>query len=127
MDMQTMNYNVCNKLDCNAGSISNVNIGSAAINGLEAIHDELLLQLDHHVTLEDNPERLVLDDSMAQSTGSGVNGIIIAGVSDNIEASITTTNGISAKTNATVCKTLAVLLPIGITTPAIINGISSST
>jgi hypothetical protein len=64
---------------------------------------------------------------MAQSTGSGVNGIIITGVSDDIEASITTTNGISAKTNATVCKTLAVLLPIGITTPAIINGISSST
>lgn len=127
MDMQTMNYNICDKLDCNACSISNVDIDSTAINGLEAIHDKLLLQLDHHVTFEHNPEGLILDDSMAQSAGSGVNGIIIIRISDNIEASITTTNGISAKTNSTVCKTLAVLLPVGITTPAIINGISSST
>lgn len=122
-----MNYDICNKLDCDACSISNVNIDSAAINGLEAVHDELLLQLYHHVSLEHNPERLVLDDSVAKSTGSGVNRIIITRVSDNIEATITTTNGISAKTNAAVCKTLAVFLPVWITTPAVINWIASST
>lgn len=122
-----MDDDIGNILDCDAPSISNVDIGSSAINCLEAVHDELLLQRDNHVPLEHNPERPILDNSMAKSTRPGVNRVIISGVSDNIEFSITTTNGVSAKTNTTVGKALPVLLPVGVTTPAIINGVTSST
>ncbi len=121
-----MNYNISDKLDGDACSISNVDIDPTTINGLEAVHDQLLLQLYHHVPLEHNPQRFVLDDSMAQSAGPGVDRVIVAGVSDDIEAAVTATNCIPTKTNATVCKAFAVFLPIGVTTPAVINGIAGS-
>lgn len=127
MDVKTVYYDICDILDCDAASISNVNIGSSPINGLEAVHDELLRQLDHHVTLEHNPERPVLDHSVAQSAGLGVHRVIVSGVSDHIEATITTTNCVPTEPNATVCKALPVTVPIGVTAPAIINGVTSST
>lgn len=61
MDVETMDDNICHILDCDAASISNVHIGSSPINCLEAVHNKLLLQLYHHVTLEHNPQRPVLD------------------------------------------------------------------
>ena len=126
MDVQTVNDNISDKLDSDASSISNVDISPTAINGLEAVHDQLLLQLDNHVPLEHNPQRFFLDDSVAQSSGPGVDRVIITRVGDDIETAVTATNRIPAKTNATVCKALAVLLPLGVTTPAVINGIASS-
>lgn len=98
-----MNDNIGNILNCDTCTISNVHICSSPINGFKAIHDELLLQLYNHVPLEDNPEWPILDSSMAQSARLWVNRVVISGVSDNIEFTITTTNGISTKTNATVC------------------------
>ena len=127
MDVKTMNYNIRDKLDGDACSISNVDIDPTPINCFEAVHDELLLQCDHHVSLEHNPERSILDDSMAQSARLGVDRIIITRVSDHIEASITASNCISPKANAAVCKAFTVLLPIVVTSPAVINGITSST
>lgn len=78
MDVKTVNDNVSNILDGDASSIGNVDIHPTAINGLEAVHDELLLQLYDHVPLEHNPERPVLDDSMAQSARLGVDSVIVA-------------------------------------------------
>ena len=127
MNVKTMNYNIGNILNCDAASISNVDIGTPSINSLEAVYNEFLLQLYHHVPLEDNPERPVLNNSMAQSARPWVNRVIVSGISDNIKPTITTTNSISAKSNATVCKALPVTLPVGVTTPAIINGVTSST
>jgi len=124
MDVDAVDDDVCHKLNRDASSISYVDIDSTPINCFEAVHYEFFLQLDHHVTLEHNPERLVLDNSMTKSARLGVDRVIITGVCNNIESTILATNGISAKTNTTVCKPLAVLVPIGVTTPAVINGIS---
>lgn len=127
VNVKTMNDHVGHKLDSDTTSIGNVHICPTTINGLEAINNQFLFQLNHHVPLEDNPERPILDSSMAQSSRFGVNRVIIPWVSDNIEATITTTNGISSKTNATVRKTLAILVPVAVTAPAVINGITSTT
>lgn len=127
MNVKTVNDHIGHKLDSDATSISNVHIRPTTINGLEAIDNQFLFQLNHHVPLENNPERLILDNSMAQSSRFGVNRVIIPWVSHNIEATITATNGISSKTNPTVCKTLAVLVPVAVTAPAVINGITSTT
>lgn len=127
MDVQTMDDDIGNILNCDAASISNVDIGTTAINGLEAVDNELLLQLNDHVTLENNPEGPVLNNSVTEGAGLGVDRVVITGVSDHVEATITATDGVSSKTNATVSKAFAVLVPVAVTAPAVINGITSST
>lgn len=127
MNVQAMNDNIGYKLNCDACSISNVHIHSSSINGLKAVHDQLLLQLNNHVPLEHNPQGPVLDHSMAKSARFRVHRVIIPGVSHHIKFSITTTDSIPAKTNATIRQTLPVALPVGVTTPAIINWVACST
>lgn len=126
MDVKTVDYHVCHILDSDAASISNVHICSSPINRLEAVDKELLLQLYHHVTLEYNPQRPVLDHCVPQSAGLWVDWVIVSGVSDDIKATVTTTNGVPTKSNATVCEALPVTLPVGVATPAVINGITGS-
>lgn len=127
MDVKTMDNNIGHKLDCEASTISNVNIGPTSINCLETIHDQLLFELYHHVSFEHNPERFILDDGMAQSAWPWVDRVVITRISDDVESTIATADGISAKANATICQTFAVLLPIGVATPAVINRIAGST
>lgn len=50
-----MDDHIRHELDRDASSKRDVNIGTAAIDGLEAVHDEFLLQRDHHVSLEHDP------------------------------------------------------------------------
>lgn len=58
MNMNTMNDNVGDELNGNASTISNVDVGAAAIDGLEAVQDEFLSESDDHVMIEDDPEGL---------------------------------------------------------------------
>ena len=127
MNVEAMDDDVVDKLNSDAGTVGNVDIHTTAINGLETVHDELLLQSDDHVTLEHNPEGLVLDHGMTEGPWVRVHRIIITRVSHNIVSSITTTNCIAAESNAAVCKALAVEVPLWVTSPAVVNGISSST
>lgn len=127
MNVEAMDNNIGNKLDSDTSAIGNVNIVSTGINGFETVHNELLFQLYDHVAAEHNPQGLLLDNSMTNSTRLWVNRVIVARISDNIVTTITTTNGITPKSNATISKTLAILLPIGVTSPAVINRISCPT
>lgn len=127
MDVKTMNNNVGDVLNGDASSICNVDIGTAAVDGLEAVHDQLLLQHYDHVPLEDNPERLVLDHSMAQGAWPWVDRVVIARVGDDIESAIAATNGIATKADAAVGQALAILVPVAIAPPTVINWIPSST
>lgn len=122
-----MNNNIGHKLDCEASTISNMNIGPTSINCLETIHDQLLFQLYHHISFEHNPERFILDDSMAQSSRPWVDRVIVAGISYDVESTVATADGISAEANPTICQAFTVLLPIGVATPTIVNRITGST
>lgn len=55
MDMDTMDDDIGDELDGNAGTKGNVDIGATTIDGLEAVHDEFLLEGNHHVPLEHDP------------------------------------------------------------------------
>jgi len=123
INVDTMNNHILNVLYSDACTSSNVNIVATTINCLVAHHDEFLLKLDFHVTLKDNPERLSLKDSPAQCTISRVNSIIITVISDNIDLAFFPTCCILAKPNCTISQCLTVLLPVWITSPAIINRI----
>lgn len=65
MNVESMNNDICNELDRNASPISDVDIRATAINCLEAVHNEFLLQSDDHVPFEYNPQRPILNDRMA--------------------------------------------------------------
>lgn len=127
MDMETMDDHIGNKLDGDASPISDVDIHSTGINCLETVHYQFLLQFDHHVSLEHDPQRPVLDDGVTESARSGIDGVVIIWVCHHIVPSITPTNGIASEANATVSKALAVKVPMWVTAPAVINGIPRST
>ena len=55
MDMETMDDHIGDKLDGDASPIGDVDIHSMSINCLETVHDQLLLQFDHYVSLEHDP------------------------------------------------------------------------
>lgn len=54
-----VNDDVPNKLDGDARTISDVDLGSTAVDGLVALHDQLLLQRDRHAVLEYDPQWLL--------------------------------------------------------------------
>ena len=122
-----MNNHIGNVLNSNATSIGNVDIDSAPVDRLKAVHDQFLLQPYHHVALEHDPERLLLDDSMAESARVGVNRVIITGVCDNVKAAVAAPNGVPAETDATVSQTLSVAVPIRVTPPAVVDWITGHT
>lgn len=64
MDIYAVNNDICDELDGDASTIGNVYIDTTAINCLKAVHNKLLLECDHHVSLEHNPQRPVLNDSV---------------------------------------------------------------
>lgn len=50
-----MDDDIGHKLDCDASAISYVYIDPTSVNGFKTVHDEFLLQLNHHVPFEHNP------------------------------------------------------------------------
>lgn len=127
MDVKTMDNDVSHKLDCDASAISNVYIYPSSINCLKTVHDEFLFQSNHHVPFEHDPKRFLLNNSMTKCPWLRVHRIVVTRISDNIETAITSTNSIPSKSNATFRKAFTVTVPIGVATPAVVNGIPCST
>ena len=61
--MDSVNNYVANILNHYISTVSNMNI--VAVDGLVAVHYELLLENNGHVMVKDDPKRLCLDDSMS--------------------------------------------------------------
>ena len=101
MDVKTMDNDVSHKLDCDASAIGNMYIDSSSINGFETVHDEFLFQLNHHVSFEHNPKRFLLNHSMTKSPWLRVHWIMVTRISNDIETTVTTTNSIPTKPDAT--------------------------
>ncbi|GLU03795.1 hypothetical protein SLE2022_209740 [Rubroshorea leprosula] len=125
--MDTVNDNVGHVLNRDLPPISNVNVGTAAIDRLEAVHNQLLLEFNHHVMFEDDPQRPILENGMAEGARFGIDRIIVTGVTHDVVPSITTAHGITSKTNCTISETLSPEIPPAVTPPAIINRIGCPT
>jgi len=69
MDVNPVNDNVTHILYRNARAVGDVDIGTSAIDCLVAVHDKLFFELDDHVSLKDDPQRLRLNYGMAQRAG----------------------------------------------------------
>lgn len=61
MDPYPMDDHVAHKLDGDPGAVGYVDPHAAAVDGLVALHYHLLLEVDHHVMREYNPQWLLLD------------------------------------------------------------------
>lgn len=121
MDVNPVNDNVFHILYCNARTVGDVDIGASAVDCLVTVHDKLLFELDDHVSLKDDPQRLVLNNSVAQSAWPGIDWIVVIGICDNIESAVLPSNGVPAESNGAVCKPLSIVFPICIAAPTIID------
>lgn len=65
MDMNPMDDNVGHVLDRDTRPTRDVYGSSTTIDGFERVHDELFFEPNRHVSLEDDPEWLVLDDGVS--------------------------------------------------------------
>jgi hypothetical protein len=126
MDVNPVNDNVGHMLYRNAGTVGNVDIGSSAVNCLVTVHEELFFELDDHVPLKNDPQRLCLNNSMAQGARPGIDRIVVIGISDHIESAILPSNGILAEPNGAVCEPLSIVFPIWIAAPAVVDGVPGS-
>lgn len=63
--VNSVDYDVGDVLKSKTCAMRDMNFGASSVDGLEAIHDQLLLQRDHHVVFKYNPKRLHLDDRMS--------------------------------------------------------------
>ena len=126
MYVDSMDDDVCNIVYGDAWSISNMDARTPAVDRLVRVHDQLLLKLDDHVPGEDDPQWFVLDDRMAEGPRLGVHRVIIGVVGDHVDPTVPASHRILAKPNCTVGEPLAVLVPVGVAPPAVVDGVASA-
>ncbi|GLT88826.1 hypothetical protein SLE2022_068350 [Rubroshorea leprosula] len=62
-----------------------VDVSATTVKGLVTVEDELVLQLYDHVSAENDPERFVLDDGVAEGTRGGVYRVAVRRISHDID------------------------------------------
>lgn len=122
-DLDPMDDDVLHKLHRDASTLGNVNIDTSSINGLVAVHDELLLEGDEHASSKDDPQRAVTRDRVAERAGFRVHHIIVGGIGDHVEWSTFASNGVSTEALDAICELLAIVGPIGVTPPTPVDGV----
>ena len=68
------------------------------------------------------PEGFVLDNSVAESARDGVGGVTIGGVGDAVDPAAFAAECGAAE--GAVCESLAVVLPVWVAAPAVVDGVS---
>lgn len=84
VDMDVMDDDVSDVLESDAAAAGDMDVCSTAVKGFEAVENEFLRELDVHVSREDDPEWFSLDDSPPESAWTGVDGVVVGGVGDDV-------------------------------------------
>lgn len=122
--MDAVDDDVRHVLDRDARAVGDVDVDAAAVDGLEAVHDELFLQGYDHVALEDDPERLVLDHGVAEGPRGGVDRVVVAGVGDDVVATVAAADRVAAEADRAVGEVLAAEFPFAVAAPAVVDGVA---
>jgi len=85
MDVNVVYDDIAYILQSNAASSDDVHISTASIDGLVAVENQLLGQLNHHVAGEDDPQWLVLYHSVSQRPRFWVHRVLVRGISDHVK------------------------------------------
>jgi len=97
MNVQVVDDDVADELQRETGASGDVHVVAATVERLEAVHDELLLQLDVHVAAEDDPKRLLLNDAVAERAGLGVDHVVVAVVGHHVNLPVSTSDSVLAE------------------------------
>ena len=115
-----MDYDMVHLLYPDAWPIGDRHLGPPPVDGLEAVHEELALKSNDHVLLEDYPQRLCLDGTVAEGAWLRVRGVV-GGVGDRIDCSIFPSQRTLAKAHSAVGQEFTVGCPSRIATPTSID------
>ena len=127
MDMDAVDDDVGDVLEGDAGAVGDVDVGAAAVDGLEAVHDELLLEGDDHVTLEHDPQGPVLDDGVTEGARFWIDCVVVGGVGDNVVTAVAPADGVAAEADGAVGKALAAEVPAPVAAPAVVDWVPGPT
>lgn len=126
MYVQPMDDHIRHVLYRYAWPTSNVDARASAVDCLERVDHQLFLELDHHITLENDPQWLLLDDTVPKCAWLRVHGVV-ARVSHHVNLAVSAPDGVLTEPDRAVCQPLPVLLPIAVTPPAVINWVTCPT
>ncbi|KAM1230816.1 hypothetical protein ACFX2J_040774 [Malus domestica] len=107
-----------------ASTAGDVDVDAAAVDGLEAVDNELVFELNGHVGREDDPEGFVLDDSVVERARSWVRWVGIGGVGDYVDQAPFAPQGVHAEPNAAIGEPLVVVAPV-LAAPAVVNWVTA--
>lgn len=101
VDANAVDDHMVHPLHRDARAVCYFNLSPTPIYGFEAIHDQLILQCDHHVPLEYDPKWLRLNHSIPQCAGLGASWVV-GGIGDNVNFPKHTTKCRLAEAHSTV-------------------------
>jgi len=127
MDIYPVDYNIGHILYRNAWPTRNVHASASSVDGLEGVHDKLLLQLNHHVPGEYDPERLLLNHRVTERPRLRRHRVIVAGIRHHVDFPVLSSNRVFPKPNCTIRQPLPVLLPVGVTPPTVVYWVTCPT
>ncbi|MED6218159.1 hypothetical protein PIB30_024341 [Stylosanthes scabra] len=127
VDVDAVDDNIGDVLDGNACTVGDMDVDAAAVDCLEAVHDELLLQCDHHVVLEHDPQGPVLDHAITEGAGLRVHSVVVGGVCDDVVAAVAASDCIVAKANGAGGEAFASEVPAVVAAPAVVDRVAGPT
>nr|GMC56981.1 hypothetical protein BHM03_00038743 [Ipomoea batatas] len=78
VDVNAVDDHVLHKLEGDPGAAADVDPRSSTVDRLVALHDQLLVKPDDHVTFEDDPQRLLLYRGVTEGPRLGIRWIVRA-------------------------------------------------
>lgn len=70
------------------------------------------------------PKGFFLNDSVAEGTGDGVGGVTVGGVGDDVDLTAFAAEGVVAEPDAAVGELLAVVSPVRVAGPTVVDGVA---
>jgi hypothetical protein len=85
VDVDVMDDDVSDELDGELGAVGDAHLRAAAVDGLVAADDELLLERDDHRLGEGDPEGLLLDHAPPERARPRVHHVVVGAVGHHVE------------------------------------------
>lgn len=122
-NVNTMYDDIVYELQSDACAVGDVDFPTPAVDRLSAGQDQLLGEPNYHGVAEDDPERLLLDDGVAEGSGLRIHEIVIGGIRDGVYLPSFSSDGVAAEAQRAVGELHPVLGPVFPASPALINGV----
>ncbi|RWW17256.1 hypothetical protein GW17_00018818 [Ensete ventricosum] len=118
MDVEVVDDDIVHELDSDAGAAYDLDVGAPAIDRLVAVDDQLLGEADVHVVGEHDPERPVLDHTVAEGALLRVDEVVVGRIGDDVELPLLPAGGVAAEALGAPGQLLAVVDPVLVAPPA---------